>query len=98
MKKGPLFILLIFAVSVLMPLACAYSSYDVITEADFFTNGVKFEAVDIENLLADKQNLMGIIPNPFYLLLFIRDNFFEPFSLFSPSIPAIHQTSSLLRC
>jgi hypothetical protein len=98
MKKGPLFILLIFAVSFLLLSACAYSSYDVIVEADFFTNGVKYEAVDIENLFFDKQNLVGMIPNPFAPLEFFRDNFFDAFSHFSRSIPAIHQTSSLLRC
>ncbi len=98
MKRGPIFILLIFAVSFLLPLSFTYSSYNVIAEADSLTNGLKYEAVDIENLSVDKQNLMGMIPNPFSFLLFLRENFFEPFSDFSLSLPAIHQTSSLLRC
>lgn len=98
MKRGPFFILLIFAVSFLLPLSCAYSCYNVIVEADFLANGVKYEAGDIENLLIDKQNLTGLISNPFSPLLFLKDNSFEPFSEFSLSIFIIHQTSSLLRC
>ncbi len=98
MKRNFLFSLLIFAVSFLLPLSGAYSCYNVIMEADFLTTGVKFEAVDKDNLLLDKQNLMGMIPTPFSSLLFLRDNFFDPFSDSSLSIPAPHQTSSLLRC
>lgn len=66
-------------------------------EADFLTNGVKYEAVDTENLFLDKENFMGTIPNPFSPLLFSKDNLSEKFFHFSLSIPAI-QTSSLLRC
>ncbi len=97
MKRGSLFIFFIFVVSFLLPLSCAYSSYDVIAEADFLAHGVKFEAVDAENLLLDKQNVMGMNADPFAPLLFLRDNFFEPFSDFSLSIPAI-LPPSLLRC
>jgi hypothetical protein len=98
MKKGSLFSLLIFGASFLLPLSLAYSCYDAIAEADFLTNGIKYEAVDKEHLLLDKQNFMGLIPTPFSSLLFIRDNFFDPFSDSSASIPTPHQTSSLLRC
>ncbi len=98
MKRGPFSILLIFALTFLLPLSCAYSCYDVIAEADFLTDGSKYEALDAENLLVDRQNLMGMIPNPLSSLLSLGDNLFEPFSHFSPPIPAINQTSSLLRC
>jgi hypothetical protein len=98
MKRDFLFRLLIFVVSFLLPLSGAYSCYDVIVEADFLTTGVKFEAADRDNLLLNKQNLMGMIPTPSSSLLILGDNFFEPFPDSSPSIPAPHQISSLLRC
>ncbi len=97
MKKGSFFTFLIFVLFFLLPLSCAYSSFDVLAEADFLTNGVKYEAVDTENLFLNKENCMGAIPNPFSPLLFSKDNLFEKFSQFSLSIPVI-QTSSLLRC
>ncbi len=98
MKKGRLLTLLIFIFSFLLLSSCAYSSYNVIVEADFLANGIKYEAVDIENLFLDKQNFTGVIPNPFCLFLVLADNFFEPFSGFSILPPLIDQTSSLLRC
>ncbi len=98
MKKGFLFIFLIFVVSFLLPLSCAYSYYDAVSEADFLTNVAKYEAVDMGNLSVDKQNLMGMILDPFSSLLFFRGNSLEPFSDFSHSTPAIRQTSSFLRC
>ena len=98
MKRNFLFSLLIIAVSFLLPLSGVYSCYNVVVEADFLTNGVKFEAVDKDNLLLDKQNLAGMIPAPFSSLFFLKDNFFEPCFDSSFSIPALHQTSMLLRC
>ncbi len=76
----------------------AYSYYNVIVEADFLSHGAKFGSVDRDNLLLDKQSFMGIMPIPFSSLLFLGDNFFEPFSDSSLSIAAPHQASSLLRC
>jgi hypothetical protein len=96
MKKDRLFILLIFMISFLLPLSCAFSCYDVIVEADFLRNGVKYEAVDIENLFLDKQNLTGVIPFP--CCLFFEDKFFELLLGFSIPTPLIHPTSSVLRC
>jgi hypothetical protein len=55
MKRSPFYILLAFAVCLLLPLTYAYSCHDAVIEADFLTNGVKFEASDIDNLLVDKQ-------------------------------------------
>ncbi len=98
MKRNSLFIFLILSVSLLLPLACAYSCYNLIMEADFLRNGVKYEAVDVENLLLDKQNLLGMISSPFSVLLFLKDGFFAPFLDFFLSIPATYQTSSILRC
>jgi hypothetical protein len=98
MKKDRLSILLIFAISFLLPLSCAYSCFNVIVEADFLTRGVKYEGVDIENLLLDRKSLAGVVPNPFFLSLLPVDNFFEPLSAFSLPIPLVYLTSSILRC
>ncbi len=97
MKRGLFFTFLVFVLSFLLPLSCTYSSFDVLAEADFLTNGVKYEAVDTENLFLGKENFMGVIFNPFSPLLFSKDNLFEKFSQFFLSIPVI-QTSALLRC
>jgi hypothetical protein len=96
MKRGPSFILLIFAASFLLPLSCAYSCYNLIVEVDFLTNGVKYEAGDIENLSVDKQNLTGVVPFP--CGLFLEENFFELLLGFSIPTPLMHPTSSVLRC
>ncbi len=98
MKRGCLFVTLAFVVSLLLPWAIAYSSYDAVTEADFFTKGVKYEAVDIENLYADKQNVIAIIAAPFLPLFFLGDNFFGLFLHFSRPIDALPQIFSFLRC
>ncbi len=97
MKKGYLFIFLIFAFSFLLPLSCAYSSYAVIAEADFLTHGVKFEAVDTENLFVDKQNFatLSVALSP---ALLPNDNLLESCPRLFLSIPTICQASPLLRC
>jgi hypothetical protein len=98
MKKDPLFILLIFTVCFLLPSACVYSCFNVIVEADFFTRGVKFEGVDIANLLLDRKSPTGMIPNPFFLSLLAADQFLEFLSPFSLPIPLVCPTVSTLRC
>jgi hypothetical protein len=98
MKRNFLSIFLSAALFFLLPLSSAYSSYNIIAEADFFGKGVKFEAVDIENLLLDKQNLFGMIFHPFSPVLFLQNNFLEPFFDFSLSTPATYPTFPILRC
>lgn len=98
MKKGSFFIVVLFAVSFLVPLSGAYSSYDVIAEADFPTDRVKYEALDKENLSIDKQNLAGIILNCFSPFPFLRNNFGEPFLNLSLTPSGVLQVSLILRC
>ncbi len=90
--------LVLVAVSFLFPLSCAYSSYDVILEADFLTDGLKYEALDKENLFFDKQNLVGIIFDGFLPFLFLRDNFSGSFLNLSLITSGSLQSSSPLRC
>jgi len=97
MNRGHFFILLIFLTSLLLPLSCACSSYNSIVEADFLTLDQKIEAVDVEDLFIDKQNLSGVTPQPFLSSLF-NDNFLPTLLSFSFPAPLMHSTSSILRC
>ena len=95
-KKEP--ITLFFALmAFLFAFTCAYSLFNVLTEADFLS-GKKYEAQDINDLYAEKQNnadVAFVLPNFFSPLL---DTLFE-FSLGS-SFPntLFIQTFSVLRC
>ncbi len=98
MAKNRFSILLIFAISFLLPYSYAYSCYNEIVEADFLTKGKKYEAADTEGLFADKHKLAAAIPHPSAILTFTESNisaFFEDLSL---PAPLIRSTSDTLRC
>ncbi len=97
MKRRAFFIVVLFGISLLLPLACAYTSYNIIVEADFLTNGVKFEAIDTENLLLDKQNF-GVLSDALPFSFLLSNNFIEPWACFCLLLPASHPTPPILRC
>ncbi len=98
MKRDPLFILLIFAISFLLALSGAYACYNDIEEADFLTKGKKYEAADTEDLCVDKQNLTWVAPPPIPAFLSLEENFFGLLLGFSSPAPLIPPASSVLRC
>jgi hypothetical protein len=98
MKRDRLFLSIIFAISFLFPLSCAYAYYNNIVEADFLTRGTKYEAADIDNLVVDKHNLTGVTPPMVSTLLFVEDNIGGPHFYFPLSTPLNHLASSVLRC
>jgi hypothetical protein len=89
--------LIIFLVVLLFNVACVYSSFDVVVEADFLS-GKKYEARDVEEVYAEKQSnpdalLVSpalFIPLPGIILEFLP-GFSSPHTLFT-------QTFSVLRC
>ena len=91
----PLFI--IFLVILLFGVACVYSSFDVVVEADFLS-GKKFEARDEELVYAEKQSSPDAVlvspalftPQPGIIFEFLP-SFFFPNTLFT-------ETFSILRC
>ncbi len=92
------FILLIFAISFLVPLSCAYSHYNDLIEADFLTHGKKYEAADLEDLCVDKQVLNWVAPPPIPVFLFLEYDFFSFLLAASFPAPLIQPTSTVLRC
>ncbi len=97
MKKGSLFTLVLLAISFLLPLTCAYSSYDILVEADFLSHGVTYEDMDKETLLLDKQNVLGIVLHPFSSVTSLKNNIVSPFFYLPLSGPRKPQVSAL-RC
>ena len=90
-------ILLTIALSLLLPFSCAYDCYNGLVEADFLTLGQKYEAPDIDNLLIDKKNSTGGIPQPLFSFVFLEGNFFPNFSLLALLNPPVLLTY-ILRC
>jgi len=98
MKRDRLSFLFIVAISFLFPLSCAYAYYNDIMEADFLTRGTKYEAADIENLVIDKYNLIGVTPPLGSTFLYPKENFLGTYLDFPLSTPPHHPASSVLRC
>jgi hypothetical protein len=86
-----------FFVTLLFAFACAYSLFDTVREADFFSNK-KYEARDIEDLCAEKgSNLDAVLVSP-TLFLPLSDTFFEFFPVFFSTNTLLVTTFSVLRC
>jgi len=98
MKRDRLSFLIILAISFLFPLSCAYAHYNDIVEADFLTFGTKYEAADINNLVVDKHNFIGVNPPLVSTWLYFADNFWGPYGYFPLSTPPNQLASSVLRC
>lgn len=89
--------LVILLVILFFDVACVYSSFDAVVEADFLS-GKKYEARDVEEVYAEKQsnpNAVIISPALFTPLLGMIFEFLPSFS--SPNT-LYTQTFSVLRC
>jgi len=89
--------LITLLVALLFDVACVYSSFDVMVEADFLS-GKKFEARDVEEVYAEKQsNLDAVLVSP-TLFASLPGIIFE----FLPSLSSLNtlftQNFSVLRC
>jgi len=89
--------LITLLVALLFDVACVYSSFDVMVEADFLS-GKKFEARDVEEVYAEKQsNLDAVLVSP-TLFASLPGIIFE----FLPSLSSLNtlftHNFSVLRC
>jgi len=89
--------LIILLVILLFDVACVYSSFDALVEADFLS-GKKYEDRDVEEVYAEKQsNPDAVLVSPALfiplpgILLEVLPDFSSPNTLFT-------QTFSVLRC
>jgi hypothetical protein len=89
--------LIILLVVLLFDVACVYSSFDVVVEADFLS-GKKYESRDVEEVYAEKQsNPDAVLVSP-ALFTPLPGIIFEFLPSFSSPSPLFIETSSVLRC
>ena len=89
--------LIILLVVLLFDVACVYSSFDVVVEADFLS-GKKYEARDVEEVYAEKQsNPDAVLVSP-ALFTPLPGIIFEFLPSFSSPNTLFTQTFSILRC
>jgi hypothetical protein len=96
MKRKP-HILLIFLVILLFNVACLYSSFNVMVEADFLSR-IKYETRDVEEVYAEKQNSLDAVLVSPALFTLLPGFILEFLSSFSPSDTLFTQAFSILRC
>ncbi len=88
---------LILSLLLVFGIACVYSSFNVLVEADFFSTK-KYEARDIEEVYADKQsNPEAVLVSP-ALFMPVIGILFESLPVDSPLNILSAQTFSILRC
>jgi len=76
MRKYKLRFLVIILLSFCFPAIAIYLDYNSLAEADFFLAGFQFEERELEDFLADKQDLQSfsgeaLLPDPFEVVLFL---------------------------
>ena len=99
MKKDHAFsIVVIFGISLLLTLSCAYAYYDDLLEADFLSTGAKYESQDCDDFSLERQTPASAASKPSIGSLLwagILSAFCLVFSL-SPDVT--DPTPSILRC
>jgi len=75
-----------------------YSDYNVLLEADFIGHGLKFEAVDLENLVVDKPKILDFAPSILSILNPLASDRFEPSANIYFHLATSYQLTSPLRC
>ena len=89
--------LIILLVILLFDVACVYSSFDALVEADFLS-GKKYEDRDVEEVYAEKQsNPDAVLVSP-ALFIPLPGIIFEVLPSFSSLNTLFTQTYSVLRC
>jgi len=95
--KKPWRILSIFLMILLFGVACVYSSFNVVVEADFLS-GKKFEARDDEQVYAEKQSSPDAVLVSPSLFIPLPGIIFKFLPCFSSLNTLFTQTFSVLRC
>ena len=95
-KKYSLFYLMILCV--IFVSSHMYSDYNILLEADFICQGLKFEAPDLENLVADKPKILNLAPSTLLTLPPVNSDLLEWFANSYFQLPTPYQSASPLRC
>jgi hypothetical protein len=94
-RKSNVFIVLL--ITVLFNVACLYSSFNVMVEADFLSR-IKYETRDVEEVYAEKQNSLDAALVSPALFTPLPGILFEFLSNFSSSTTPLIGAFSVLRC
>jgi len=95
-KKYPLFYMAILCV--LFVSSHMYSDYNVLLEADFICQELKFEATDLENFVVDKPKILDFAPSSLLTLRPLNSDLFsQPSNLFF-QLATPYRSTSPLRC
>ena len=97
-RNHPVTILLIFGISLLLALSCAYACYDDLLEADFLSTGSKYESQDADGFLLERQNPASVAAKPLTSFLLWAGNSLILGSVFSLPPGMTYPTLSALRC
>jgi len=97
-RNHPVTILLIFGISQLLTLSCAYACYDDFLEADFLSTDSKYESQDADGFLLEKQNPASVAAKPLTSFLLLAGNSLILGSVSSLPPGMTDPTLSALRC
>jgi hypothetical protein len=97
-KRRAISTFLILSLSFLFPLTSAYSNYNTLIEADFLTQGKKFEAGDLDNLWVDKQINWDFMPSESFVTASPEINLQGVLLAFSYQVISIDSSFFVLRC
>ena len=96
MKRGRRTFIVLLVV-LIFDAACIFSSFDVVVEADFLS-GKKYEALDVEEVYAEKQSSPDAVLVSPALFTPLAGIIFEFLPSFSLSNTLFTETFSVLRC
>ncbi len=89
---------LIVGIPFIFILACTYSNYNVLIEADFITDGTKYEAGDLDDLCVDKQLNFSFMLSESFLINSPEMDLHGVLIRTSFQVFSINSLSSILRC
>jgi hypothetical protein len=95
-KKYPLFYMAILCV--IFVISHIYSDYNVLLEADFICQELKFEATDLENLVADKPKILDFAPSTLVTVRPLNSELFEQSANSYFQLATPYQSTPPLRC
>jgi len=96
-RKHKIQILLVIAISLLLPLLSTYMDYYVLMEADFLSAYPKFENTDLDCLLFSKKQKFTT-PSGFSCAFWVASNLVEHFSCFYYQVTFPQVKTLVLRC
>lgn len=99
MKRKPIKIILVVAISLAIPMFTAYIYYYTVASADFLSPNLNFEAFDQEYLATANQNELKVSGSGSFFNEFqLATCLFWQSSHFFSQIPSLDQKTIVLRC